>query len=78
QSFVMGILAMLLFTYAVRLLGAAQTAAFGALIPILALLGGVVFLGEEVTALKLVGVALVALGVFLASGLFSRFKTIIL
>ena len=75
QSFVMGILAMLLFTYAVRALGAAQTAAFGALIPILALLGGVVFLGEEVTALKLVGVALVAFGVFLASGMISKFRS---
>ena len=76
QSFVMGILAMLLFTYAVRLLGAAQTAAFGALIPILALLGGAVFLGEEVTALKFVGVALVAFGVFLASGMLSTFRSI--
>ena len=74
QSFVMGILAMLLFTYAVRLLGAAQTAAFGALIPILALLGGAVFLGEDVTALKFVGVALVAFGVFLASGMLSTFR----
>ena len=72
QSFVMSILAMLLFTYAVQLLGAAQTAAFGALIPVLALLGGVLFLGEVVTPFKLGGVVLVMLGVFLASGIIGR------
>jgi hypothetical protein len=32
-------------------------------------------LGEEVTALKLVGVALVAFGVFLASGMISKFRS---
>ena len=37
QSFVIGILAMFLFGYAVGQLGAAETAAFGALPPILAL-----------------------------------------
>jgi len=72
QSFVIAILAMFLFGYAVKILGAAETAAFGALTPILALLGGVVFLGETVTPLKVVGVALVAAGVFLASGVLSK------
>ena len=72
QSFIIGILAMFLFGYAVRILGAAETAAFGALTPILALLGGVAFLGETVTPLKVVGVALVAVGVFLASGVLSK------
>ena len=47
QSFVIGILAMFLFGYAVQILGAAETAAFGALTPILALLGGVAFLGRN-------------------------------
>lgn len=72
QSFIIGILAMFLFGFAVRVLGAAETAAFGALTPILALLGGVTFLGEEVTVLKVVGVVLVAIGVFLASGILSK------
>ena len=75
QSFVIGILAMFLFGYAVQILGAAETAAFGALTPILALLGGVAFLGETVTPLKIVGVALVAAGVFLASGVLSRSRS---
>jgi drug/metabolite transporter (DMT)-like permease len=74
QSFVIGILAMFLFGYAVRRLGAAETAAFGALTPILALLGGVAFLDETVTPLKLIGVILVAAGVFLASGVLGRIR----
>lgn len=72
QSFVIGILAMFLFGYAVQILGAAETAAFGALTPILALLGGVAFLGETITPLKVFGVVLVAAGVFLASGVLSK------
>lgn len=72
QSFIIGILAMFLFGYAVQILGAAETAAFGALTPILALLGGVAFLDETVTPLKVFGVTLVAAGVFLASGVLSK------
>lgn len=72
QSLIIGLLAMFLFGYAVRILGAAETAAFGALTPILALLGGVAFLGETVTPLTVVGVMLVAVGVFLASGVLSK------
>lgn len=72
QGFVIGVLAMFLFGYAVRILGAAETAAFGALTPILAMLGGAMFLGEEITGLKIAGTLLVAVGVFLASGVVSR------
>ena len=48
QGFIIGILAMILFNYAVHLLGAAEAAAFGALTPILALLGGIILLEETV------------------------------
>lgn len=72
QSFIIGILATFLFGYALQIIGAAETAAFAALTPILALLGGVAFLGETVTPLKVFGVALVAAGVFLASGALSN------
>ena len=72
QSFVIGILAMVLFNHAVQLLGAAETAAFGALTPILALLGGMAILGEAVTPLKFGGVILVASGVLLASGFLAK------
>lgn len=74
QSFVMGIFAMLLFSYAVQFLGASETAAFGALIPIISLIGGVVLLNETVSALKLAGIVLVSIGVFLASGLADKLK----
>jgi drug/metabolite transporter (DMT)-like permease len=52
QGLLIAILAMLLYNFAIRQLGSAQTAAFGALTPILALLGGFVFLGETLTLLK--------------------------
>ena len=42
---------MLFYNFAIRQLGSAQTAAFGALTPILALMGSFVFLGESITAI---------------------------
>ena len=70
QGILIAVLALVLYSIAVRQLGAAQTAAFGALTPVLALIGGALFLGETVTLIKLTGVILVATGVILASGLF--------
>ena len=71
QGFIIAILALLLFNLAVRLLGAPQAAAFGALTPVLAMLGGVWFLGESISLVKIVGVIIVSSGVFLASGVVS-------
>ena len=68
QGVIIAILALLLFNLAVRLLGAPQAAAFGALTPVLAMLGGVWFLGESISVVKIVGVIIVSSGVFLASG----------
>jgi len=72
QGLLIAILAMLLYNFAIRQLGPAQTAAFGALTPILALIGGFVFLGEEITLLKSVGIFIVAVGVILASGIMEK------
>jgi len=72
QGVLIAVLALVLYAIAVRQLGAAQTAAFGALTPVLALIGGALFLGETVTLIKLIGVILVAAGVVLASGLFDH------
>ncbi len=72
QSFIIGILATILFNYGVQILGAAETGAFGALTPILAFLGGITFLDEIATPSKFFGVFLVASGVFLASGIIDR------
>tara|TARA_X000000368_G_scaffold22456_1_gene17362 strand:- start:172 stop:1092 length:921 start_codon:yes stop_codon:yes gene_type:complete len=74
HSFIIGILAMLLFTYAVKKLGAAQTAAFGAFTPILSMLGGIIFLDEIITPPKLLGICLVTIGVLFASGAISFTK----
>ena len=68
QSLVIGILATILFNYGVRLIGASEMGAFGALTPILAMMGGILFLNESVPAIKMAGIFLVAIGVFLASG----------
>ncbi|MEE2775001.1 MAG: DMT family transporter [Pseudomonadota bacterium] len=74
QSFIIGILATVLYNYSVKLLGAAETGAFGALTPILALVGGGWLLDETITLINSIGVLLVASGVFLASGIHNRFK----
>jgi len=72
QGVLIGVLAMILYSIAIRCLGAAQTGAFGALTPILALFGGVVFLGETITTGGVMGIFLVAVGVILASGSFEK------
>ena len=72
QGLLIAIFAMLLYNFAIRQLGPAQTAAFGALTPILALVGGFVFLGETITLLKSVGIFIVAVGVILASGIMEK------
>jgi drug/metabolite transporter (DMT)-like permease len=72
QGLLMGFLSLVLYGYAVNELGAAETGAFGALVPILALVGGAIFLDEQVDAMKVIGVVLVAIGVFMASGILTR------
>ena len=72
QGLLIAILAMLLYNFAIRQLGPAQTAAFGALTPILALIGGFVFLNETITLLKSIGILIVAIGVILASGIMEK------
>ncbi|MDC0993612.1 DMT family transporter [Alphaproteobacteria bacterium] len=72
QGVLIGVLAMILYSIAIRCLGAAQTGAFGALTPVLALFGGVVFLSETITTEGVMGIFLVAVGVILASGSFEK------
>ena len=72
QGLLIAIVAMLLYNYAIRQLGPGQTAAFGALTPILALIGSFIFLGETITILKSVGIFTVAVGVVLASGIMEK------
>ena len=72
QGLLIAILAMLFYNFAIRQLGPAQTAAFGALTPILALIGGFFFLGETITIIKSIGIFTVAVGVVLASGIMEK------
>ena len=72
QSFVIGIFATIFYNYAVQLLGASESGAFGALTPIIALFGGMLMLNEVVSLVKIVGIILVASGVLLASGILKK------
>lgn len=72
QGVMISIVALLCYGYAVQVIGAAEAGAFGALTPILTLIGGVWLLGEPFGPAKVAGVALVAAGVLLASGVFSK------
>ncbi|MAI58847.1 MAG: hypothetical protein CML56_07710 [Rhodobacteraceae bacterium] len=72
QGLLNAVLALLFYSIAVQQIGTAQAGAFGALTPILALIGGVLFLEEAITLTKTVGVCLVAFGVLLASGVFEK------
>ena len=66
HSVITGILAMPLYTYAVKQLGAPQTAAFGAITPILSTLGAIFYMVELFTPSKLLGICLETTVVFVA------------
>lgn len=69
QGLLSGLIAMFSYGVAVRNLGAARASAFSALAPVLAALGGAVLLKEYPGFGDLGAIALVTLGVILASGL---------
>jgi drug/metabolite transporter (DMT)-like permease len=71
QGILSAIVALLLYTRAVAMLGAARGAVFAALVPSLSLLVAIPLLGELPTALQLVGVVLVTLGMLGALGLYA-------
>lgn len=72
QGVLAGALALVTYGQAVRLLGASRTAAFTALTPVLILISGVLILGEQLDAVKIIGIFIVSFGVFLASGVIER------
>lgn len=69
QGLLSGLVAIFSYGVAVRHLGAARAAAFSALAPVLALLGGAILLDEKPGLVELGAVLLVTLGASLASGL---------
>jgi len=71
QGVLTGFVATFTFFYAIQHYGASRTAAFAALVPVLAALGGWAFLGEPIGLVKAAGILVVVVGVVLASGAFT-------
>ncbi|WP_051206182.1 DMT family transporter [Oceanospirillum maris] len=67
-----GLASGLLFAYAISRLGAEVTSAIGSLTPVGASLIAFLWLGEQVTSVVLIGIALISVGVIFASGLIKR------
>jgi len=67
QGGLSGLVAIIAYGIAIRRLGATRAASFSALVPVLALLGGVVFLGETPQRTSLLATVSVTIGVALAS-----------
>lgn len=71
QGVLGGVLGLWTFSVAIERLGAAAAAAFGALAPVVAALGGWIWLGDALTPVDNLAVAAAVVGVALASGAFA-------
>lgn len=74
QGVFSAVLALLFYTRAVAILGAARGAVFGALVPAFALLLAIPVLGETPTHSQLLGVVIVSTGMLFSLGLVHRAK----
>lgn len=72
-----GLVANFTFLYAVQHLGSAIAAASAALVPVIATIAAWVVLSEPIGLLKAIGIAIVAVGVFLASGFLAAQKPVV-
>ncbi|MCG8425584.1 MAG: DMT family transporter [Proteobacteria bacterium] len=76
QAFYQGVLtsvvSLILYSKGVTILGASQGAAFASLVPVMATMLAIPFLGEIPTERDLIGIAAVTVGVYLATG--ARFR----
>ncbi|WP_316013062.1 DMT family transporter [Roseobacter sp. HKCCA0434] len=68
QGVLSGFVSTITYGYALSRIAPSKVAACAALVPVMAALGGWVFLGEPIGLVKSLGIAVVALGVLLASG----------
>ena len=66
QGIVTAILGLWFYTIGVSFLGAARGSLFGALVPAIAVLGGLIFLAELPTLYELIGVTLTTIGIVIA------------
>lgn len=71
QGLLSGLVATLAYGTAIRALGGSQAAAFTALTPVLATLGGGYFLGEPISDFAIVAAVVVGAGVALSTGILS-------
>jgi len=71
QGILSGLVATFAYGTAIRTLGGSQAAAFTAITPVLATLGGAVFLGEDFGAAEMAAALVVGTGVALSTGVFS-------
>lgn len=74
QGLLSGLLATLLFGTGVRLLGATQAAAYTAITPIAAVMGGAMLLGERIDGVMIAAAIMTGVGVLFSTGLLSRRK----
>lgn len=74
QGLLSGLVAMVAYGVAVRSLGGTQAAAFTALTPVLAMVGGAMLLGEEIGPFEIVAALITAAGVALTTGILSPRK----
>ncbi|MGH6861957.1 MAG: DMT family transporter [Phyllobacterium sp.] len=72
QGVLSGLASTLAYGFAVRSLGGSRAAAYGALAPVLAALGGAIFLDEPVGVWEITAAVVTGLGVALASGVVSH------
>lgn len=72
QGILSGLIATFAYGTAIRALGGSQAAAFTAITPVLATLGGATFLGESFGTAEIVAALVVGAGVALSTGLLSK------
>ncbi|MBZ7920927.1 DMT family transporter [Ensifer adhaerens] len=71
QGILSGLVAMVAYGFAVKGLGGTQAAAFTALTPVLAMIGGAVLLGEQIGPFEMLAAIVTAAGVALSTGILS-------
>ncbi|APO74054.1 DMT superfamily inner membrane transporter protein [Rhizobium etli 8C-3] len=72
QGILSGLVAMLAYGTAVRTLGSTQAAAFTAITPVLATIGGAILLGEEIGLAEIAAAVITGTGVALSTGIAAR------
>lgn len=71
QGIVVSIISLVAFARAVNILGASLAASFASLVPVMAMLAAIPLLGEVPGQSDVIGIAVITVGVFLASGAYA-------